>query len=133
MRASLARSSSSVSFSLGIITHPPMKTIHKLVIGTALVAVVGFVAFTADKPASKDRVLRIQSNGQVIAEVHLLAPCKLLCGGSLTVSQSGEATYKAGSGPNVSGVLLFDGKQVLHLSGNVEFAGKLEDLGLHTK
>jgi hypothetical protein len=102
----------------------------KLLTGAAIIAAVGFIAFAADKPAQKSRVLRIQSEGQVIAEVHLLAPCKFLCGDHLTVSRTGEATYSSGSRSNVSGVLLFDGKRVLHLSGNVEFAGHLEDLDL---
>jgi hypothetical protein len=110
-----------------------MKTMHKLVIGAALAVAVSIMALAADTSAPKERVLRIQSGGHTIAEVHLLAPCKLLCSDSLTVSQSGDATYKAASGPNVSGVLLFDGGQVLHLSGNVEFAGKIDDLGLHKK
>ena len=108
-----------------------MKTMHKLIIGAALVVAVGWVAFAADKPMPKERVLRIQSGGQVIAEVHLLAPCKWVCGGKLTVSQSGDATYQTDGAPNLNGVLLFEGRQVLHLGGNVEFAGQLEDLGLH--
>jgi hypothetical protein len=110
-----------------------MKQTQKLVIAAALIVAVGIVAFAADKPAPKERVLRIESKGQVIAEVHLLAPCKLVCGDSLTVSQNGDATYRAASSPNLSGTVLFDGGQVLHLDGNVDFSGKLEDLGLPTK
>lgn len=110
-----------------------MKTLTKSIIGAVLIAAVGLIAFAADKPAPKNRVLQIQSEGQVIAEIHLLAPCKFLCGDHLTVSQTGEATYRSGGRSNVSGVLLFDGTQVLHLSGNVEFAGYMEDLGLKRK
>lgn len=110
-----------------------MKTVHKLVMAAALVAAVGFVAFAGDKPASKDRVLRIQSGGKVIAEVHLLAPCKWVCSSKLTVTQAGDAIYQAGSDSNLTGTLVFDGGQVLDLHGNVEFEGKLEDLGLHSK
>jgi len=110
-----------------------MKTIHKLVIGVALIGTLAVVAFAADKPAPKERVLRIQSNGQVVAEVHLLAPAKWLCGDSLTVTKTGVATYRAASGPTLSGTLLFDGGTVVHINGNVEFGGKLEDLGLHAK
>ncbi len=108
-----------------------MKLIHKLLIGVTLVVTVAVVGFAADKPTSKQRVLRIESKGQVVAEVHLLAPAKWLCGDKLTVTKNGDATYKAGSGPNLSGVLLFDGGSVVHLSGNVEVGGRLADLGLH--
>jgi hypothetical protein len=110
-----------------------MKQTHKVAIAAALIVAVGIVAFAADKPTPKERVLRIESKGQVIAEVHLLAPCKLLCGDSLTLSQTGDATYRAAHGPTLSGTVLFEGGQVLRLDGNVDFAGKLEDLGLPAK
>ena len=110
-----------------------MKSIHRLVVGTALVVAVAIVAYAADKPAPKERVLRIQSNGQVVAEVRLLAPAKWLCGGSLSVTKAGDATYRAGSPPTLSGTILFDGGTVVHLNGNVEFGGTLKDLGLEPK
>lgn len=110
-----------------------MKRIQSVGIGAAVVAAAAVVAFAADKPAPKDRWLRIKSNGQVIAEVRLLAPGKWLCGGGLTVTKTGDATYRAAGGTTLSGTLLFDGGTVLHLNGNVEFGGKLEDLGLNLK
>jgi hypothetical protein len=113
-----------------------MKTMHLLVTGAALVAAAGFVTFAADKPVPKERVLRIQTNsGQVIAEVHLLAPCKLLCDASkskLSVRQ-GDGTYHA-TGNALEGTLLFhDGAEVVNVSGNIELAGNLVDLGVNTK
>ena len=110
-----------------------MKSIHTFVVAAALVAAVAIVAYAADKPAPKERLLRIQSNGQVLAEVRLLAPAKWLCGGSLSVTKTGDATYRTGTRPTLSGTLLFDGGTVVHINGNVEFGGKLQDLGLEAK
>ena len=110
-----------------------MKSIYKFVAGAALVVGVAIVAYAADKPAPRERVLRIQSNGQVVAEVRLLAPAKWLCGGSLSVTKGGDATYRAGTPPTLAGTLVFDGGTVLKLSGNVEFAGTLKNLGLEPK
>jgi len=110
-----------------------MKSKHTLVVGAALVVTAAVIALATDKPAPKERVLRIQSNGQVVAEVRLLAPAKWLCGGSLSVTKTGDAIYRAGTPPTLSGTLLIDGGTVLHLDGNVEFGGTLKDFGLHAK
>jgi hypothetical protein len=91
------------------------------------------VSVKIDKPTPKDQVLQIKSGGRVIAEVHLLEPGTLLCGDKLTVSPAGYATYQAATGPNLTGTLLFDGGEVLHLNGNVEFAGELADLHMRAK
>jgi hypothetical protein len=109
-----------------------MKHTQKLVIAAALVVAVGIAAFAADKPAPKERVLRLESKGQVVAEVHLLAPCQFLCDAKKSVLnvKDGIATYRA-TGNALAGTLLFhDGQEVVNINGNVELVGSLEDLGI---
>jgi hypothetical protein len=82
------------------ISHLKLDTPARPVAGSPALAVGGIAGFSADSSASHDQVLRVQSGGRVIAEVHLLAPCRWLCGGHLSVSSSGDATYMAGNGTN---------------------------------
>lgn len=112
-----------------------MKHIQKLVIAAALVVAVAISAFAADKQAHKERVIRIQSNGQVVAELHLLKPCHFICGTDQAVLnvKGGLGTYSA-KGRTLEGVLQFDdGRVDTHINGNIELTGSLEDLGLNPK
>lgn len=101
-----------------------------LIIAAALLA--GAAVFAADQ---EDRMLRIESSGQVLAEIRLLAPCRFLCdkdASHLSV-KDGVARYRA-TGPALEGTLLFnDGQEAVTINGNVEIVGRLEDLGLKAK
>ena len=110
-----------------------MKITHKLVIGAALVVVVSIMAFAAEKPAPKERVIRIQSDGQTIAEVHLLSAGHIGFGGVSTVSTNGDATVSPNGNGMVMGVVTFDNGQVLRFDTSAKFSGKAEDLGLKSE
>jgi hypothetical protein len=111
-----------------------MKTTHKSIIGIALVAAVSFIALAADKPAPKERVIRIHSNGQTIAEVHLLTPGKLKFEGLRTVSPSGDATVRPlRQNELAGGVVMFDSGHVLKFETSAEYSGKAVDFELPSK
>ena len=107
---------------------------HKLVIGAVLIVTIGIVAFAADEPATKARVIRIHSNGQTIAEVHLLTPGKLKFGGLRTVSPSGEATVQPIRRSDLAlGEVMFDNGQVLRFETSAEYSAKAVDFEVPTK
>ena len=111
-----------------------MKTMHKLVIGAALIVTIGIVALAADKPAPKERVIRIHSNGQTIAEVHLLTPGKLKVGGVRTDSPSGEATVRPNRQNDLAvGMVTFDNGHRLKFETSAEYSAKAVDLEVPTK
>jgi len=124
---------------LGIITDhtnrkPSMKTMHKLVLGAALIVTISIVAVAADKPAPKERVIRIHSNGQTIAEVHLLTPGKLKFGGVRTDSPSGDATVRPNRQNDLAaGVVMFDNGQVLKFQTSAEYSAKTVDFEVPIK
>ncbi len=113
-----------------------MKPSRTLSIAAALLAAAaGTVAIAADKQPRKERVLRIESKGQVIAEVRLLAPCRFLCDAQKSTLNVKDdiATYRS-TGNALEGTLLFqEGQVVVDIEGNVELVGSVEDLGLTAK